>query len=149
MPTVKAPDPIDAYVGDRIRTCRLGLSMSQHTLAKGIGLTFQQIQKYEKGANRIGASRLQKIAKILGVPVPFLFEGAPGPKSRAASTPSLPNELLEIMGTAKGRRLIEAVGRISNTDTRNGLARLIEAIADGPALKRAYRKRTGGSRASR
>jgi transcriptional regulator with XRE-family HTH domain len=144
MPTIKGLDPIDAYVGDRIRTCRFDIGMSQKTLANGVGLSFQQIQKYEKGANRVGASRLQKISKILGVPLSFLFEGAPVPKSRAAKTPSLPKELQEIMGTAKGRRLIEAIGRISNADTRNELARLIEAVADGPALKRAYRKKTLG-----
>jgi transcriptional regulator with XRE-family HTH domain len=66
MPTVKGLDPIDAYVGDRIRTCRLDISMNQRTLANRLGPSFQQIQKYEKGANRIGASRLQKISKILG-----------------------------------------------------------------------------------
>lgn len=149
MPVVKGLDPIDAYVGDRIRTCRVDIGMSQRTLAKRLGLTFQQIHKYEKGANRVGAGRLQKTAKILGVTVSFLFEGAPGPKSRAASTPNLPNELLEIMGTAQGRRLIKAVGRISNTNTRTELARLIETIADRQAPKRAYRKKTLGSRASK
>lgn len=147
MPTVKGLDPIDAYVGDRIRTCRLDISMNQRTLANRLGLSFQQIQKYEKGANRIGASRLQKISKILGVPVSFLFEGAPMRKSRAASRPSLPKELLEIMRTARGRRLVEAVGRISN-NTRIELARLIEIVADEPALRRVYRKKTLGSRAS-
>jgi transcriptional regulator with XRE-family HTH domain len=144
MPNVKAPDPIDVYVGDRVRTRRLQINMSQNTLAKRLGLTFQQIEKYEKGANRVGASRLQKISKILGIPASFLFEGAPGPKSQAASAPSLPKELLEIMGTAQGRRLVEAVGRISNTRTRNELARLIEIIADAPASKRAYRRKTLG-----
>jgi hypothetical protein len=79
--------------------------------------------------------------------VSFLFEGAPIPKSRAASTPSLPKELLEIMRTARGRRLVEAVGRISN-NTRIELARLIEIVADEPALKRVYRKKTLFSRAS-
>ncbi len=149
MPVVTGLDPIDAYVGDRIRTCRVDIGMSQRTLANRLGLTFQQIHKYEKGANRVGAGRLQKAAKILGVTVSFLFEGAPGPKSRAASTPSLPNELLEIMGTAQGRRLIEAVGRISNTNTRTELARLIETIADRQTPKRASRKKTLGSRASK
>jgi transcriptional regulator with XRE-family HTH domain len=147
MPTVKAFDPIDAYVGERVRACRLRISMSQHTLAKRLGLTFQQIQKYEKGANRVSASRLQQISKIIGVPVTFFFEGSPGPKSRA-SKPALPNELLEIMRTAQGRRLIEAVGRISNPNTRTELARLIEIIADGLASKRGYRRKTPRSRAS-
>jgi transcriptional regulator with XRE-family HTH domain len=143
MPTVKTPDPIDAFVGNRVRTRRLHIGMRQDALAKKIGLTFQQIQKYEKGANRIGASRLQKISKILGVTVSFLFEGAPISASRGASTPGLPKEVLEITRSAQGRRLVEAVGRISN-NTRNELARLIEIITDEPAPKRAYRKKTLG-----
>jgi transcriptional regulator with XRE-family HTH domain len=65
----KVPNPIDRHVGARVRMRRLLVSMSQEKLGEALGITFQQIQKYEKGANRIGASRLQQIAKILGVPV--------------------------------------------------------------------------------
>src|ERR1700680_2298696 len=78
MMAIKTPNPTDKYVGARIRMRRLMLGMSQTALAQGLGLTFQQIQKYEKGVNRIGASRLQQIAHILRVPVEFFFEGAPG-----------------------------------------------------------------------
>src|ERR1700680_1870830 len=77
MMAIKTPNPTDKYVGARIRMRRLMLGMSQTALAQGLGLTFQQIQKYEKGVNRIGASRLQQIAHILRVPVEFFFEGAP------------------------------------------------------------------------
>src|SRR5262245_35868745 len=73
----KRPSPIDQYVGARVRMQRQLLEMSQTKLGDALGLTFQQIQKYEKGANRIGASRLQQIAHILQVPVSFFFEGAP------------------------------------------------------------------------
>src|SRR6185312_10394535 len=73
----KAPNPTDKHVGARVRMRRMMLSMSQEKLGDALGLTFQQVQKYEKGANRIGASRLQQIAAILQVPVAFFFEGAP------------------------------------------------------------------------
>ena len=76
----KPLNPIDAHVGRRVGRRRMALGMSQEKLAAGLGLTFQQIQKYEKGMNRMGSSRLQQAADILGVPVPFFFEGnADGP----------------------------------------------------------------------
>ncbi|MSP33216.1 MAG: XRE family transcriptional regulator, partial [Pseudolabrys sp.] len=71
----KVPNPIDKHVGSRVRMRRMMLSMSQGKLGDALGLTFQQVQKYEKGANRIGASRLQQISNILQVPVSFFFEG--------------------------------------------------------------------------
>ncbi len=73
----KAPNPIDKHVGSRVRMRRMMLAMSQEKLGDALGLTFQQVQKYEKGTNRIGASRLQQISHILQVPVAFFFEGAP------------------------------------------------------------------------
>src|ERR1700678_1752014 len=73
----KAPNPIDKHVGSRVRMRRMMLGMSQEKLGDALGLTFQQVQKYEKGTNRIGASRLQQISHILQVPVAFFFEGAP------------------------------------------------------------------------
>ena len=77
MMAKKAPNPTDKHVGARVRMRRMMLSMSQEKLGDALGLTFQQVQKYEKGANRIGASRLQQIAHILQVPVSFFFDGAP------------------------------------------------------------------------
>ena len=74
----KKPNPTDVHVGSRIRLRRNMLGMSQEKLGENLGITFQQIQKYEKGTNRVGASRLQAISNILGVPVSFLFEDAPG-----------------------------------------------------------------------
>ncbi|MCA0016647.1 helix-turn-helix domain-containing protein, partial [Mesorhizobium sp. B264B1A] len=79
----KKPNPIDIHVGSRIRLRRNMLGMSQEKLGENLGITFQQIQKYEKGTNRVGASRLQAIASILGVPVAFFFEDAPGQESPA------------------------------------------------------------------
>src|SRR5215475_3716927 len=73
----KTPNPTDKYVGSRVRMRRMMLGMSQEKLADALGLTFQQVQKYEKGTNRISASRLQAISQILDAPVHFFFEGAP------------------------------------------------------------------------
>ncbi len=73
----KKPNPVDAHVGSRVRLRRMLLGMSQERLGESMGLTFQQVQKYEKGVNRIGASRLFQISKILDVPVQFFFEEAP------------------------------------------------------------------------
>ena len=79
----KAPNPVDRHVGARLRMRRMMLPMSQEKLGGALGLTFQQIQKYEKGTNRIGASRLQQISQILQVPVSFFFEGAPNVNARS------------------------------------------------------------------
>ena len=80
------PNPTDTYVGSRMRMRRMMLGMSQSKLSDGLGLTFQQVQKYEKGTNRISASRLQQISHILQVPVPFFFEGAPGSSGEPTRT---------------------------------------------------------------
>ena len=79
MMAKKAPNPTDKHVGARVRMRRMMLGMSQEKLGDALGLTFQQVQKYEKGANRIGASRLQQIAHILQVPVSFFFDGLADP----------------------------------------------------------------------
>src|SRR5436189_681918 len=71
-------NPVDVHVGSRVRLRRMMLGMSQEKLGESLGITFQQIQKYEKGTNRIGASRLQHIARVLTMPVSYFFEGAPG-----------------------------------------------------------------------
>ena len=84
--STKAPNPVDRYVGSRVRMRRIMLGMSQEKLGEALGLTFQQIQKYEKGTNRVGASRLQQISEILQVPVSFLFDG--GPSGLANAGPS-------------------------------------------------------------
>src|SRR6202795_1485752 len=98
----KAPNPIDKHVGSRVRMRRMMLGMSQEKLGDALGLTFQQVQKYEKGTNRIGASRLQQISQILQVPVAFFFEGAPivpgefepAPAMQEASSPAYVSDFL-------------------------------------------------------
>src|SRR5438552_15170567 len=100
----KAPNPIDKHVGSRVRMRRMMLSMSQTKLGDALDLTFQQVQKYEKGTNRVSASRLQQICHILQVPVAFFFEGAPsvpGAPQAKGTTPS-PAYVTDFLATSEG-----------------------------------------------
>ena len=127
----RVPNPIDKHVGSRVRMRRLMLGMSQGKLADGIGLTFQQVQKYEKGANRIGASRLQHLASILQVPVPFFFEGLPTAddhKSHAASQSH--SAVFEFLATTDGVRLARAFTRIRDAKLRRSIVDVAEQILD-------------------
>src|SRR6476469_8445027 len=100
--TKKTPNPTDKHVGSRVRMRRMMLGMSQEKLGDALHLTFQQVQKYEKGTNRIGASRLQQIAHFLQVPVSFFFEGAPDlPGNGAGDAPS-PAYISDFLATADG-----------------------------------------------
>jgi len=127
----KAPNPIDKHVGSRVRMRRMMLSMSQEKLGDALGLTFQQVQKYEKGTNRIGASRLQQIAHILQVPVSFFFEGAPhspGHSGGMSEAPS-PAYVSDFLATSDGLSLTKAFMRIKNSKLRRRIVDLVEQIA--------------------
>src|SRR3954453_18738157 len=104
----KSPDPVDRHVGARIRMRRLMLKFSQAQLADPLGLSFQQVQKYERGSNRVGASRLQHIAAILQVPVSFFFEEVPSNRSEPARmTGALsPESVTAFVSTTDGLKLI-------------------------------------------
>src|SRR6266487_6477041 len=109
----KAPNPIDRHVGSRVRMRRMMLGMIQEKLGDALGITFQQVQKYEKGTNRIGASRLQHISHILQVAVPFFFEGAPhvpGQSKGDGRAPS-PAYVSDFLATNDGLALIKAFTR--------------------------------------
>src|SRR3954465_7188073 len=108
----KTANPIDKHVGSRLRMRRLMLGMSQEKLGEAFGLTFQQVQKYEKGMNRISASRLQQAAQILDVSVPFFFEGVPGGHELSKTAPS-PAYVNEFVSSEDGLRLIKAFMRIA------------------------------------
>ena len=135
----KTPDLIDRHVGSRVRMRRMLLKMSQEKLGEALGLTFQQIQKYEKGLNRIGASRLQQISKTLNVPPSFFFEGAPTGVAATADGPaSLEEEgqsqyVVDFMSTAEGLHLNRSFARIRNPKVRRRLVELIAALADADA----------------
>jgi transcriptional regulator with XRE-family HTH domain len=125
----------DKHVGSRVRMRRLMLDMSQTQLGDALGLTFQQVQKYEKGRNRIGASRLQHLSQILQVPVPFFFEGAPAAASVAtvardtADAPS-PDYVSDFLATSAGLELVKAFMCIENRKLRRAIVELVEQIAE-------------------
>lgn len=132
MMAKKAPNPTDKHVGARVRMRRMMMGMSQEKLGDALGLTFQQVQKYEKGANRIGASRLQQIAHILQVPVSFFFEGAPNvPGQQAdgfAEAPS-PSYVSDFLATSDGLALTRAFMGIKDAKLRRRIVDLVEQIA--------------------
>jgi transcriptional regulator with XRE-family HTH domain len=130
--SVKRPDPVDIEVGHRIRIERLARGLSQTALANQLGVTFQQVQKYEKGTNRIGAGRLQHISHILQVPVSFLFEGAPTPhphQDGAIAAPS-PSYVSDFLATSDGLALSKAFMRIKEPRLRRRIVDLVEEIAE-------------------
>jgi len=130
----KAPNPIDKHVGSRVRMRRMMLSMSQEKLGDALSLTFQQVQKYEKGTNRIGASRLQQISHILQVPVAFFFEGAPhfGPQQDGINDAPSPTYVSDFLATSDGLALTKAFMRIKEPKLRRRIVDLVEEIAGGP-----------------
>jgi transcriptional regulator with XRE-family HTH domain len=127
----KAPNPVDKYVGSRVRMRRIMLGMSQEKLGEALGLTFQQIQKYEKGTNRVGASRIQQISDVLQVPVSFLFEG--GPSSSAGTQGFVegasPTYVSDFLATSEGLALTRAFTRINDAKLRRSIVDLVEQIA--------------------
>ena len=128
----KAPNPIDKHVGSRVRMRRMMLGMSQEKLGDALGLTFQQVQKYEKGTNRIGASRLQQIAHILQVPVEFFFEGAPNLHGAGGTVKDAPSTayVSDFLATSEGLSLTKAFTRIKEAKLRRRIVDLVEEIAD-------------------
>ena len=129
--STKAPNPVDKYVGSRVRMRRIMLGMSQEKLGEALGLTFQQVQKYEKGTNRVGASRIQQIAEILQVPVSFLFEGGPSGMAKAdgGGEATSPSYVSDFLATSEGLALTRAFTRIGDTKLRRSIVDLVEQIA--------------------
>jgi transcriptional regulator with XRE-family HTH domain len=127
----KKPNPIDIHVGSRVRLRRNMLGMSQEKLGESLGITFQQIQKYEKGTNRVGASRLQAISSILGVPVSFFFEDAPGQGSVASggfAEDGSTNYVVDFLNTAEGLQLNRAFVKITDARVRRKVVDLVKAL---------------------
>lgn len=132
MVTKKTTNPIDKHVGSRVRMRRVLIGMSQERLGDALGLTFQQVQKYEKGINRIGASRLQQISNILGMPVEFFFDGAPSGEARTvegfneiSDTPYV----ADFLASNEGVQLNRAFLRIRDQKLRRRVVDLVTAIA--------------------
>ena len=122
--SVKRPDPVDIEVGHRIRIERLARGLSQTALANQLGVTFQQVQKYEKGVNRVGAARLQQIATALDVPVTFFYDG--DNKAREV-------ESLLFLDSAFSLRLLRAYSKIKDQTVQRQLVSLMESIAANEA----------------
>src|SRR5580693_5234059 len=126
----KAPNPIDKHVGSRVRMRRMMLSMSQEKLGDALSLTFQQVQKNEKGMNRIGASRLQQISNVLQVPVSFFFEDPRGPLGRTgAQKVHSPDYVSDFLTTTDGLALTKAFMQIKNLTLRRRIVQLVQQIA--------------------
>ncbi|MAU97986.1 MAG: transcriptional regulator [Fulvimarina sp.] len=129
----KKPNPIDTHVGSRVRLRRTMLGMSQEKLGEALGITFQQVQKYEKGSNRIGASRLQNISDVLNVSVSYFFEDAPGSSagSGAGLQESGSDYVVDFLSTSEGLQLNRAFVKIADPKVRKRVIDLVRTLADG------------------
>ncbi|MEJ8572728.1 helix-turn-helix domain-containing protein [Microbaculum marinum] len=127
----KAPNPIDVHVGSRVRLRRVLINMSQEKLGEQLGITFQQVQKYEKGTNRVGASRLYRISQVLGVPVSFFFEDLVGEGQSDSGFAETQSEryVVDFISSAEGLQLNKAFLRISEPKVRRKIVELVQAIS--------------------
>ncbi|SFJ60262.1 helix-turn-helix domain-containing protein [Aerobium aerolatum] len=127
----KTPNPIDIHVGSRIRLRRNMAGMSQEKLGESLGVTFQQVQKYEKGTNRVGASRLQAIASVLEVPVSYFFQDAPtdAPVMELSEEHSS-NYVVDFISSTEGLRLNRAFVQITDPKVRARIIDLVRTLAN-------------------
>jgi transcriptional regulator with XRE-family HTH domain len=129
----KQANPVDGQVGNRVRLRRMLVGMSQERLGEHLGLTFQQVQKYEKGVNRIGAGRLYQVAQILGVPINYFYEGvieqsAESIRNGDSSTPPV----MEFLSSGEGLQLTLAFMRIKDSKVRKRVVDLVKSLAEEP-----------------
>lgn len=127
----KSPNPIDVHVGSRVRLRRMLIGMSQEKLGEQLGLTFQQVQKYEKGSNRIGASRLYQIAQILGVPVQFFYDdmGSTPPTGPGFGEADTSENVMEFVSSSEGLALNRAYAKISEPQLRRRILELVRSLS--------------------
>ena len=134
----KTPNPVDVHVGSRIRLRRMMIGMSQERLGERLGLTFQQVQKYEKGANRVGASRLFAISRILEVPVEFFFADmpdsiaqgdSPSEKKGGMAEPDETSFVMDFVSSSEGLQLNTAFKKIGSQETRRKIVDLVKTLA--------------------
>lgn len=135
-PGPRSPNPVDVHVGARVRLRRKLLKMSQEKLGEQLGVTFQQVQKYERGANRVGASRLWKISEVLDVPVSFFYEGLSTEYGGQNESPALlaaePDQsplVYEFINSSDGVSLAKAVLQIKNKAVRRQILELARSLA--------------------
>jgi len=125
----KQANPVDAHVGHRVRLRRMLIGMSQERLGELLGLTFQQVQKYEKGINRIGAGRLYEVAGILGVPVAFFYEDVNGDR-RGGGESDDPPPVMEFLSSPEGLQLSLAFMRVKDVKVKRRILDLVRSLAD-------------------
>lgn len=130
MDKTKGPHPVEVHIGARLRIARTMIGMSQEKLGKKLGLNFQQIQKYEKGANRIGGSRLWEIALALEVPPAFFFDGLENTPAEDPDISRYANEVMTFASSKDGLRLITRFRAIRSEQSRQNLIDLMGSIAD-------------------
>ena len=132
LPDERSPNPVDLHVGARVRMRRRIRGVSQEKLAEALGLTFQQVQKYERGANRVSASKLYEIASALQTPVAYFFEGLPDPcqGDGAAASPSSEQVVHDFLMTAEGLELASTFPRLQRGPLRRRVLDLVRAIVD-------------------
>ncbi|MFT4075090.1 MAG: helix-turn-helix transcriptional regulator [Asticcacaulis sp.] len=126
---IKDKNPVDLHVGSRVRLRRKLLGLSQEALGNALGLTFQQVQKYERGANRISASKLHEMARFLKVPVPYFFEGVGGEEDGFVESDS-ERSVHDFLATVEGVELAEAFPRIRSASRRRKLLELVKALSE-------------------
>lgn len=133
MSLKRSANPVDVHVGSRVRLRRMALGMSQEKLGEKLGLTFQQIQKYEKGANRIGASRLHAIARILDAPIQHFFDQMDDSMTGGDASGETQSEIVNVsdfVSTSEGMELNLAFTKIKDKKTRRRLADLVRSVAE-------------------
>jgi transcriptional regulator with XRE-family HTH domain len=128
----KAPGAVDRHVGGRVRMRRISQGLSQERLGEALGVTFQQIQKYEKGSNRISVSRMQQIAQVLGCTVNYFLEGAPREAGMVgfAESDQAPYSA-DLLSTPEGLALAKAFTSISDPRVRRRVVDLVTTLAEG------------------
>ena len=134
----KAPHPVDVHVGGRVRMRRMLLGMSQDKLGDALGLTFQQIQKYEKGVNRIGASRIFEIAQILDVPIQYFYEDFNSRSARALGfAEGDEDSFMQLLQTPEGVQLCRHFAEIKDAKVRKRVLELVKTLSqDDDAVRR-------------
>ncbi len=145
----KLPNPIDVHVGSRVRMRRMLIGMSQEKLGDSLGLTFQQVQKYEKGSNRIGASRLFNIARVLGVSIEFFYEGLTGDGEGGVGFDQAEADQsafeLDMLSSTEGIQLNSAFFSISDPKVRKKVLELVKALGETGFGEESPDERTNGS----
>lgn len=141
-----SPDPIDIAIGTRLRLRRLALGLSQETLARALGVTFQQIQKYERGTNRVFASRLYHLSRILRVPPSYFFEDITSegelPAGSAVVSPSLEAErkaVSDLLEKSESLKLVRAYNRIGDPGVRRQIYALVKTVGEQDGLENRFR----------